>query len=477
MRKIIVVSFVFILLMALTLSSACIGLTPDFRVVDDEVVVGCYGDLIPCVGVPHNLGSIIVPWDTLYVGNIVGWTPAGTHAQNTDWILTYDGINALIDSGLVVHDIETDRWLLDTRNTFFGIGVAGAGNLAHTAGNEGYYNTAFGCDAASSITTGYRNTVMGSDAAESITTGHFNTVVGSSAAQSITTGEANTAVGANAESNITDGNNNTAIGYGALDDVTTGDGNTVVGRLALASLVTGSYNTVVGTDAMFEGTGSFNTAIGLFAGHENTGDRNIFIGNSAGYDEAGSDKLYIDNTNDATPLIYGDFSTDTVVINDNLEVADELTLAGETIKPPAYGELYITTPIVTEMTTAGLYYMIAGTTTSEEMLHFANNGLGRLTYTGAEDNRVFIVTASLSSWLPAVDCPAILAYRIYVNGVGDIASSIADVISAGDSLDAMQMVSLITLDSGDYIEIYVVSNINNCSLNVITMSLGISNVD
>jgi hypothetical protein len=46
----------------------------------------------------------------------------------------------------------------------------------------------------------------------------------------------------------------------------------------------------------------------------------VFIGFQAGYSETGSDKLYIENTDSSTPLIGGDFSTDDVIINGNLEI-------------------------------------------------------------------------------------------------------------------------------------------------------------
>ena len=157
--------------------------------------------------------------------------------------------------------------------------------------------------------------------------------------------------------------------------------------------------------------------------------------------------------------------------------SDQVYLGGQQLLIPAYAELFIETPIVTEMTTAGIYYLVQGTTVTEEIKGFTSNGAGRLTYTDITENRVALVTASLSSWLPGEDTPAIIAYRMFINGEGDLASTTADVISIGDSLDAMQMVSLVSLQPNDYLEIKVVSNVANCSLNVITMSLTITTVD
>jgi len=38
----------------------------------------------------------------------------------------------------------------------------------------------------------------------------------------------------------------------------------------------------------------------------------FFIGYQSGFNESGSNKLYIDNSNTTTPLIYGDFSKDSL---------------------------------------------------------------------------------------------------------------------------------------------------------------------
>lgn len=271
------------------------------------------GDNVTGVGVAGRLtrwsGTSIITNATNTDAQVSG-AVTNSHTQNTDIILTTNGTVALINAGVLVYDLKTDRWLHDDRNTFLGVGVAGAGNLSHTALSEGYQNTAFGCDAASSITTGYDNTVVGNDAAESMTTGYYNTIIGSMAGQFFTTEKFNTALGYQAMMNST-GGYNTAIGSGALG---------ISGA--------GTYNTAVGLQAMNQGTGDRNTALGRWAGELNTGDDNVFLGNEAGQNSgAVSDKLYIDNTDTATPLIYGDFSTNTVTINDNLTVVGVVELS------------------------------------------------------------------------------------------------------------------------------------------------------
>ena len=119
-------------------------------------------------------------------------------------------------------------------------------------------------------------------------------------------------------------NYNTAYGYRAAGmDLTTGDANTVVGYESGKLITTGSYNTALGSDSLIVLTeGNNNTAIGYKAGATNvTGSGNVFVGYEAGPASGNvSNKLYIDNSKTNTPLIYGDFSSNTVSINDNLVI-------------------------------------------------------------------------------------------------------------------------------------------------------------
>jgi len=76
------------------------------------------------------------------------------------------------------NDIFTDRWLLQDSNTFVGVGVVGAGNLAHTVGTTGYYNAFLGYYAGRNNITGENNTFLGSQAGYSNTTGYDNVFLG-----------------------------------------------------------------------------------------------------------------------------------------------------------------------------------------------------------------------------------------------------------------------------------------------------------
>ena len=112
------------------------------------------------------------------------------------------------------------------------------------------------------------------------------------------------------------------MGDNALGDNTTGEGNTAIGSMTLDANETGSYNTVLGGYALTNNvTGSNNTVIGYEAG-TNTGNitGSVLIGFEVGSGSAGSNELYIDNSDDATPLIYGEFDNDLVRVNGTLEI-------------------------------------------------------------------------------------------------------------------------------------------------------------
>jgi hypothetical protein len=92
-----------------------------------------------------------------------------------------------------------------------------------------------------------------------------------------------------------------------------------LGYRALYYNVTGNYNVAVGMYALKSNNGgSRNTALGYKAGNNaGAASGNVFLGFEAGYSETGSNLLYIENTVSSSPLIWGDFQSDKVVINGN----------------------------------------------------------------------------------------------------------------------------------------------------------------
>jgi hypothetical protein len=219
-------------------------------------------------------------------------------------------------------------------NVFLG---KSSGNLTQTGTN----NSSIGTNSMVANTTGSRNIAVGGATLYQNLTGNDNVAIGYYAvatatnrtglvgigtnAQLNTTGAANTAIGYGSQQGTagqSSGGSNTSVGYASLNQVTTGFQNVAIGESALFASTIGASNVAIGKSALAgNSTGSSNVAVGEYAGLANTtGSGNVFLGNSAGSLAAGSNKLFIANSNDSTPLIYGDFSTNSLDVNGTLRV-------------------------------------------------------------------------------------------------------------------------------------------------------------
>jgi len=211
-------------------------------------------------------------------------------------------------------------------NTFVGMD-AGAANTS------GKWNTFIGHNAGSANTTALSNTFVGDGAGQSTTTGSYNTFIGDAAGITNTAGHSNVYIGDNAGYRNTSGTDNifigrdsgfenisgwqnVFIGRNAAYDNTNGHENIFMGYEAGRRNDGGNYNTFIGTKAGYNNIGgSGNTFIGDYTGYDNaSGSGNVFIGNEVGRGQNVSNQLFIDNSTVSTPLIWGDFSTNNVVI-------------------------------------------------------------------------------------------------------------------------------------------------------------------
>jgi len=195
------------------------------------------------------------------------------------------------------------------RNTFIGV-YAGARSKG-----AGQYNTFLG-ESAGRNNNGSHNTFLGHQAGFSNYPGSNNNFIGYQAGFSNTDGDNNNFLGFQTGYFNMTGINNNFFGYQAGFFNTIGSSNTFIGTYA-GYKNKGSANTFLGNYAGFSNTDGYsNVFLGIHAGYNNTiGHGNVFLGNAAGMNETGSNKLYISNSDTATPLIYGDFSTGTVVIH------------------------------------------------------------------------------------------------------------------------------------------------------------------
>lgn len=111
---------------------------------------------------------------------------------------------------------------------------------------------------------------------------------------------------------------NTAIGSQAMLLNVDGHHNVAIGNESLTSSIGADFNVAIGYQSGKSTTSNDNTFVGAYSGLNTVGGANVFLGYRAGQDEAGSSKLYISNSNTATPLIYGEFDNNKLVINGSL---------------------------------------------------------------------------------------------------------------------------------------------------------------
>jgi hypothetical protein len=245
---------------------------------------------------PNGTGQVVIPYLTATRVPVAGASGALTddagltYATATD-VLTVAG-PITIDNALIYAGNREDA-----ASTFFG-GSSGRDSTA-----AAIRNTAFGLNTLIANTAGDNNTMVGWMAGDVLNGANSNTGIGSNA------------LGANET-----GHNNTAVGVSALA-LNTVAGNTAVGYLALTANTTGTGNVAHGFESLLtNATGTNNTAIGYQSGRLSTGSGNVYLGYQAGANSTGSNGLFIDNSNTATPLIGGDFSTDVATINGELVV-------------------------------------------------------------------------------------------------------------------------------------------------------------
>jgi trimeric autotransporter adhesin len=302
-------------------------------------------------------------------GNVYIGSKAGEFAENGEQnVLIGESVGSKITTGSqnimigVATGLENSE---GSNNIFFGNmsgynNINGSSNvfLGYQSGfknQRGANNVYLGNNTGHEADTSNCNVFLGSQA------GFFNRsdnniFIGDSAGYANVGGNNNIYLGAKSGNGNGNGKRNVFLGYMVGSSTNKGENNVFLGTEAGSSnrsdnnifigyragfknggdgLITGAYNVFLGYNAGFENTnGQSNVLIGQNAGHDNTtgsnntiigsnagsvfhGSNNIFIGYSAGSQEAGSNKLYIANNNTLSPLIWGDFSGHTVVVNGN----------------------------------------------------------------------------------------------------------------------------------------------------------------
>lgn len=205
-----------------------------------------------------------------------------------------------------------------SRNAYFGFKVG--------QGKDDY--TALPSDSASGA---YDNVMMGYKSGQYTSSGDANIYFGFKAGMYGTTASNNLFAGYYAGLYNVTSSNNIFIGDYSGQDHSTDGSNVFIGRYSGNKHASGAENTYIGNNA-----GRFGTT--------NTGC--VFIGNEAGYNETGNNKLFITNNqfgseaaDRTSALIYGDFSTAVLTINNILK----LTPINEPPTPASEGMIYADT--------------------------------------------------------------------------------------------------------------------------------------
>lgn len=239
------------------------------------------------------------------------------------------------------------------------------GNI--TSQKNDYFAEAFGDSALFTLTnasgaTGV--TGIGHGAGKNSQTALWSTYVGFMSGYMNVSGAYNTFMGTKAGLQNTS-SGNTFIGNQAGELSITGNANTFIGN-GTGRNNNDTSNVMIGNTAGYNNNGKANVFLGNNTGFNNNGSRNIFIGNQAGLNEAGSDKLYIENSNSATPLIYGDFSTNYIKINGGLQLQNATQV--DTI------ETSLTNSATNIPTSSAVFSELAGKASIADSGMFAVNG-------------------------------------------------------------------------------------------------------
>ena len=239
--------------------------------------------------------------------------------------------SALVQGPLNVCSMVTiDKCIqISNRGHFTALAIGEDSLKNQVASTQG--NIAIGYRAGCGITTHKHNIAIGLNTLQN--NSRCNLIIGHNAGRYLTS-MGNVTLGFNTLSNHGTGGSQTnsaayttLVGYKAGEQILNAMQNTGVGTMALQNLVLGGKNAAVGYRALsFNGASNINgtessnnTAIGAYAGGTVSEARcSVFIGYKAGPATTGATamcKLYIGNAPGDKPLIFGDFNTKHLTIN------------------------------------------------------------------------------------------------------------------------------------------------------------------
>lgn len=236
------------------------------------------------------------------------------------------------------HNVALGAYSLQTER--YGWGNVAVGTNALSKGNNRSYLVAVGDSAlynnagfSPGPTEGWANTAIGGRSMVSNVEGSYNTALGYQSLYSNESGDSNVGIGSGALFLSKSGNDNIAIGRHSMYGNETGSANVAMGHQSLQNNISGQRNVTIGNGAgRLNYSGTSNVFVGASAGRAGTsGSRNVFLGDSTGYNSLGSDNIYIgyhagsinnvsnrlflENSDNQSPLIYGEFDDDILGFN------------------------------------------------------------------------------------------------------------------------------------------------------------------
>ena len=189
-----------------------------------------------------------------------------------------------------------------------------SGKSLAPAGDNGKFNSFMGFQSGMNTTSGSKNVIIGYQAGLN-SNASYNILIGNESGKR-NTGDYNIFLGHSSGILNQGGNGNVFMGFNSGSANTVGYSNMFLGVNTGTTNTNGNNNVFVGNSAGgYNNSGSNNVCVGSGSGGNFDGSGNVMIGYQAGGSETGSNKLYIDNSATSSPLIWGDFSANMVVIN------------------------------------------------------------------------------------------------------------------------------------------------------------------
>ena len=217
-------------------------------------------------------------------------------------------------------------------------GAAGLSAFGYSAGaalTTSDYHSVFGYQALDAAQTSDGSSVFGYRAGSAATGAADLSLYGYLSGELQTTADRSSYFGSNSGRQITTGSDCSLFGAYSGEDLTDESIVTFMGSLSGADAVDCSGSVAIGAQAGQSMTGVDNVVIGNLAGRyavtnsviigDNAQNSNavsgvVILGNEVGISNTKDNVLMIDNSDDSTPLIWGDFAADSVIIYGDLRV-------------------------------------------------------------------------------------------------------------------------------------------------------------